>query len=343
MRGLVFLGDKKAEVRDFPKPEPGPGEVVVEMKAAGLCGSDLNYYRQTSAERAGVVIIAGHEPSGVVDSVGHGVNTVHVGDRVSVYHYRGCGHCKHCLAGNIMWCPQARGYGGPIHGSAADFILTDARNCLPLPDELTFAHGALIACAAGTAFSALRKLQVSGNDTVVIFGQGPVGMNCLIMARGMGGRVIAVEPIAQRRALARKLGADEIIDPNSSDVRSAVRSLTKGEGADVALDCSGSDAARDGAITCLRLGGKAAFVGLGSRPAGEPSPINALHLIGSQITVMGSFVMPISNYWDLADFIVQRRLPMLEMITHRFSIEEAPEAVALFDGGRTGKVIIEWP
>jgi threonine dehydrogenase-like Zn-dependent dehydrogenase len=338
MRGLVFMGDRRAEVRDFPDPEPGPGEVVVQLKVSGLCGSDLHIYRQTAEQRAGRDTIPGHEPSGIVASVGAGVDTVQVGDRVSVFHYRGCGHCKHCLAGNIQWCAERRGYGGPIHGSAADYILTDARNCLPLPQELTFAHGALMACAAGTAFSAMRKLQVSGEDTLVIFGQGPVGLCGLVMAKAMGGRVIGVEPIAERRAVSAALGADEVIDPSGTDVLAALRDLTHGEGADLAFETSGTAAGQNGAVDGLRLGGKAAFVGFGVRE----KTLNPAQFIGRQLTLMGSFVMPIYMYWDLADFIIEHDVPLAQMITHRFSIEQAPEAFQLFDSGKTGKVILEW-
>lgn len=338
MRGVVFLGDRRAEVRDFPNPEPGPGEVVVRLKVSGLCGSDLHTYRQTAEQRAGQDTIPGHEPSGVVASVGAGVDTVQVGDPVSVFHYRGCGHCKHCLAGNIQWCAERRGYGGPIHGAAADYILTDARNCLPLRPELTFAHGALMACAAGTAFSAMRKLQVSGEDTVVIFGQGPVGLCGLVMAKAMGGRVIGVEPIAERRAVSAALGADEVIDPAGTDVLAAIRDLTHGEGADLAFETSGTAAGQNGAVDGLRLGGKAAFVGFGVRE----KTLNPAQFIGRQLTLMGSFVMPICMYWDLADFIIEHDVPLEQMITHRFSIEEAPEAFRLFDSGKTGKVILEW-
>ena len=338
MRGVVFPGDRRAEVRDYPDPEPGPGEVVVRMKASGLCGSDLHLYRQTAAQRAGNDTIPGHEPSGVVEMLGAGIDTVRVGDRVSVYHYRGCGHCKHCRAGNIMWCAERRGYGGPIHGADADLLLTDARNCLPLPDELSFAHGALMACAAGTAFSSMRKLQASGEDTLVIFGQGPVGLCGLLVAKAMGGRVIGVDPIPERRALALRLGADAALDPSAVDVREAIRDLTHGEGADLAFETSGSAAGQNGAVDCLRLGGKAVFVGFGVRE----KTLNPSQFIGRQLTLMGSFVIPIYMYDDLAQFILDHNLPLEEMVTHRFSLEEAPQAFALFDQGATGKVILEW-
>jgi len=338
MRGVVFPGDRRAEVRDYPDPEPGPGEVVVRMKAAGLCGSDLHLYRQTAAQRAGSDTIPGHEPSGVVEMLGAGVDTVGIGDRVSVYHYRGCGHCKHCRAGNVMWCAERRGYGGPIHGADADLLLTDARNCMPLPDELSFAHGALMACAAGTAFSSIRKLQISGEDTLVIFGQGPVGLCGLLVAKAMGGRVIGVDPIPERRALALRLGADAALDPAEIDVVAALRDLTHGEGADLAFETSGSAAGQNGAVDCLRLGGKAVFVGFGARD----KTLNPSQFIGRQLTLMGSFVIPIYMYDDLARFILDHNLSLEEMVTHRFPLEEAPEAFARFDGGATGKVILEW-
>ncbi|MEZ4727397.1 MAG: alcohol dehydrogenase catalytic domain-containing protein [Caldilineaceae bacterium] len=338
MRGLIFLGDRQAEVRDFPDPTPDPGEVVVQLKAGGLCGSDLHVYHQSAAERAGNLTIPGHEPSGIVVEVGAGVTNVQVGDRVSVYHYRGCGHCRHCLAGNLMWCADRRGYGGPIHGSDADLILTDARNCLPLPSALSFADGAMMACNAGTAFSAMSKLRPSGLDTVAIFGQGPVGLAGTLYAKALGARVIAIEPLAERRDLAKALGADAVIDPTQTELIAAIRDLTRGEGATRAFETSGSAAGQNGAVDGLCLGGRAVFVGFGNR---EKS-LNPAQFIGRGLTLMGSFVLPIQMYYEMMNFILDHQLFLESMITHRFSIEQAPEALTLFDSGKTGKVIFEW-
>lgn len=339
MQGVVFLGDRQAEVRAFPDPEPGPAEVVVQLKAGGLCGSDLHLYRQTAAQRAGSNIVPGHEPCGVVAVLGAGVTNVKVGDRVSVYHYRGCGYCKHCQGGNIMWCDQRRGYGGPIHGSDADLILTDARNCLPLPAELTFAHGAMMACNAATAFSSMSKLRVSGMDTIAIFGQGPVGLAGTLFAKALGGRVICVDPIAERRELALALGAAEAIDPTQVDPVQAIRELTHGEGADGSFETSGSGAGQNGVVECLRLGGRAVFVGIGH----DDKTLSPSQIIGRQLTLMGSFVSPIQMYFDMVRFILDHKVPLDALVTHRFPIEQAPEAFTLFDSGKTGKVIFEWP
>lgn len=338
MKGVIFPGDRRAEVREFPQPEPGPGEVVVAMRAAGLCGSDLHLYRQTAAQPEGNDTIPGHEPSGVVHALGAGVTHLEVGDRVAVYHYRGCGHCKHCQAGNLMWCEERRGYGGPIHGADADYLLTDARNCLPLPAALSFADGAMIACCAGTAFSSMRKLAIDGEDTLVIFGLGPVGLSGLLVAKAMGGRVIGVEPTAARRELAQDLGADVVLDPERDAVRDAVRDLTHGAGADRAFETSGSAAGREGAVACLRRGGVGVFVGFGTRER----TLNLSDIIGRQLTLRGSFVMPLPMYWDLVDLILEHEIPLEAMVTHRFGIDQASEAFQIFDAGQTGKAIFEW-
>lgn len=337
MRGVIFLGDRQAQVRDYPDPQPGPGEVTVQLKAAGLCGSDLHLYRQTAAERAGNATIPGHEPCGVVVALGPGATQVQVGDRVSVYHYRGCGHCRHCLAGNLMWCPERRGYGGPIHGADADYILTDARNCCPLPDELSFGAGAMMACNAGTAFSSISKLKLSGADTVAIFGQGPVGLAGTLFARAMGARVVVVEPVALRRDLALSLGAAAAIDP-AQDALAAIRELTHGEGADASFETSGSAAGQNGAVDALRLGGRAVFVGLGA----QDKTLNPSQFIGRQLTLMGSFVLPIHLYWEMMQFVLDHKIQLDALVTHRFPIERAAEAFALFDSGQTGKVLFEW-
>ena len=270
--------------------------------------------------------------------MGSGVTHVKVGDRVSVYHWLGCGHCPQCLSGHLMWCDERRGYGGAIHGSDADLILTDARNCCPLPDELSFAVGAMMACNAGTAFSSISKLAASGTDTVAIFGQGPVGLAGLLFAKARGARVIVVEPFATRRELALSLGAAAAIDPMHDDAIAAIKDLTHGAGADSAYETSGSPAGQNGAVESLRLGGRAVFVGIGSKG----NTINPVQIIGRQLTLMGSFVLPLPMYWDMLKFVLDHKVPLEEIVTHRFTIEQAPEAFTLFDSGATGKVVFEW-
>ena len=139
--------------------------------------------------------------------------------------------------------------------------------------------------------------------------------------------------------MAEKLGADVVLDPGQADIVQAIQKVTGGEGADMAFETSGSSGARDAAVDSLRRGGKAAFVGFGS----QEKTLELSRIIGRQLTLIGSFVMPVRYCWDLARFIVDHRLPLEDMITHRFSLEDAPEAFRVFDTGTTGKVVLEMP
>ena len=342
MKGVVFLGDRVAEVREFPIPKPGRGQVLVQLKTAAICGSDLHVYRRPKSHFENKEPwIPGHEPAGIVAELGECCDRVKVGDRVTIYHWLGCGHCRYCLSGYMQWCQNRRGLGQPdAVGPDADYIVVDERNCLLLPDELNFDDGAMIACIAATGFSATRKLNLNGEDTLVVFGQGPVGLTGVIFAKAMGAHVIGVDITDERLALGKKLGADEVLNPNKVDLVQAIKDLTDGMGADAAFETSGSAAAHQGVIDVLRYGGRASFVGVGS----QGPTVNLSAIIGKQLTLMGSFVMPIHYYWDLVDFMIQHDLPSKyqEMITHRFKITEAPEAFRLADSGKAGKIVFVW-
>jgi threonine dehydrogenase-like Zn-dependent dehydrogenase len=339
MRGILLPGDRRVQVSEFPEPTPGEGEVVVQMRAAAVCGSDLHTYRTSAEKRAASAgMIAGHEPAGLVVACGPGVHRVAPGTRVSVYHYRGCGHCRRCLGGQIMWCAERRGYGGPIHGSDADYLLTDERNCLPLPDGLSFEIGALLACNTSTAYSSMQKLNPSGRDTVVIFGLGPVGLNGLLIAKAMGARVLGVDISPIRQKLAAELGADAVFDPSKVDVPAEVRLRTAGDGAPLAFETSGSARAQAQLLDVLGYGGKAALVGIGSS---QPS-INPSALVGKQLSLMGSFVSSIQQHFELLQFIHDHALPLEGMITHRLGLDDAEEAFSLADRAETGKVMFVW-
>ena len=339
MKGLVILGDSKAEVRELPDPEVSPGLVRVKVKSSGICGSDVHIYHRPASElgdRLGKVM--GHEPSGVVEAIGDCVTTVKPGDRVSVFHYVGCGHCRYCRTGYRQHCPERSGIEPYGYGSAAEYVLVPEANCLPLPDELSFVDGAMMACCAGTAFSALAKLDASGADDMAIFGLGPVGLSALVEAKAMGARVLGVEIIPERLELAKKLGADAVIDASEADPVEAIRDLTHGRGVDLAVETTGADGPRVQIIEALDVGGKAVYVGLGSRKPVISPPM----FLGTEKTLMGSFVLPMSKYDALAQFLVERKVDLEGIATHRFPIERGVEALEFFDAGRCGKVMLAY-
>jgi threonine dehydrogenase-like Zn-dependent dehydrogenase len=332
MRGVVFAGNRQVEIRAFADPEPGPGEALVRMRASGLCGSDLRPYRAPE----GRPIISGHEPCGEVAALGPGVSGPAVGTRVMVHHYAGCGSCKYCRIGYEQLCRQDHVvYGFSAHGGNADYLLVPARTLIPLPDQITFEGGAAIACGTGTAYMALKKLDVSGRDTLAIYGQGPVGLSATLLGRAMGARIIAVDVSPERLELARGLGAEVVLNPNEVDPIEAIGDLTDREGADATLDCTGNATARAQTVRSARVWGRACFVGEGGTVTLEPSP----DIIHKHLTLYGSWTFSTVGLDECARFVVDRQIPLDRLITHRYRLDQAEEAFRTFDAGATGKCV----
>ena len=345
MKGIVFLGERELELREFPEPTPGPGEVVIAIKGSGMCGSDLHPYRASRSGSAAVSlglggkgspVIAGHEPCGVVALRGPGVPeaAAPTGARVMNHHYKGCGYCKHCRLGWSQLCRSGIVvYGMTGHGGHAPYMLAPSSTLVPLPDELSFEEGAAVSCGTGTAYQALKRLDVSGRDTLAVFGQGPVGLSATLLGTAMGARVVAVELVPERRRLAKELGADAVLDPRETDPVAGLRELTRGEGVDAALDCTGSPEARVAAVRSARTWGRVGFVGEGSTVTLDVSP----DLLRRQLTIHASWTFSAVGQEECARFVVDRKIPLRRLVTHRFRLEQAAEAYRLFDTQTTGK------
>jgi propanol-preferring alcohol dehydrogenase len=348
VKGVTLIGEREILVKEYPDPEPGPGQAVVKMRASTICGSDLHIYRLTKEEmKKRPQVIAGHEPCGVVDTIGENVANVRPGDRVSVLHAIGCGYCEECVSGYDYRCrnmdttdgrPWWTGQTGNKDGGFADYLLVPSRGCLPLPIELSFIDGAIMACAGGTAYEVLKKLSVSSHDTLAIYGLGPVGLCALMIGKGLGANIIGVDPIEERLELGLKLGADKVISAKRPTVLDEVKAFTRGKGADAAVDFSGSNVARTNAINCVRFGGRVGFIGHGD----VELPIRPSDLISRDLTLRGSPIFRTDTYFEMANFLVKNKISLERTVTHRFSLDQAAEAFRLFDSGRTGKVAFVW-
>ena len=331
MRGLVFLGQQQVELREFEDPRPGPGEVVVAIKASGMCGSDLRPYNQGQSN-----YVTGHEPCGVVAERGQGVTEQQapIGQRVMVHHYWGCGMCKHCRIGYTQMCIKgSRVMGFSANGGNAPYLLARATSLVPLPDQLTFSEGAAISCGTGTAYSALKRLQVSGRDTLAIFGQGPVGLAATQLATAMGARVIAVDPLPERRELAAKLGADSTVDSSKEPAVDRIRELTHGEGADATLDCTGIAEARANCAKAARAWGRACFVGEQGTATFDMTP----DVIHKQLTMYGSWTFSTVLLAECAQFAVDRKVRLGDVFTESFTLDNADAAFQKFSARGMGK------
>lgn len=344
MRGVTFLGDRELQLIDFPDPTPGPHEVVLEMKASGMCGSDLHQYRRpkNTAQATGLPmperpVIAGHEPCGVVAAVGTAVEPARakVGQRVMVHHYQGCTTCEHCRAGWQQLCQAVpvKVYGNNADGGHAPYLKVPANTLVPLDDALSFEAGAAIACGTGTAYGALRRINLSGNDTIAIFGQGPVGLSATQLAKAMGARVIALDISPERLERAKAFGADAVVNPGTNDPVGAIKDLTGGRGTDRSLDTSASPAGRIAAVRAVKVWGTCCFVGEGGDVTINVSP----DMLRRQVTVVASWTFSSIGQEECARFIAERGIDVDRLFTHRWKLEQAEEAYRLFDRQTEGK------
>lgn len=342
MQGVILPGQRRVEFKEFEVPAPGHGQVLVRMKASSICGSDLRaIYREHLGKgpEAYQNVIAGHEPSGQIVAVGPGCKRFKEGDRVILYHISGCGVCRDCRDGYMISCtsPLRAAYGWQRNGGHADYLLAEENTCVALPDELSYVDGALVACGFGTAYEALRRVRVNGEDRVLITGMGPVGLAAGLLAKAMGAhQVIGTDVSAARLELAQRLGAIDEGIPSGETALQRVKELTGNLGCEVSVDCSGAPAARLLALQGTRRWGRCAMVGEGNTLSFDVSP----YLIHPQITLYGSWVTSLGHMEDLVESLVAWKLRPEITVTDRFPLSAAEDAYKLADAGQSGKVCI---
>ena len=338
MKGVVFTGNRELELREFEDPKPGTDDVVIEIKASGMCGSDLHVYRSDDPALVNRYI-AGHEPCGVIVEGGCAVPERLSGKdtRVMVHHYDGCRTCSNCMSGWTQLCDAGSVvYGKSGHGAHARYMKVPARTLVPLPGQLSFITGAAISCGTGTAYGAMERMELKGGKTLAVFGQGPVGLSATMLGHAMGARVIAIDVVDERLESAKEFGAETTVNAAKSDPVEAIRDLTGG-GADYTLECSGVPDASVAAVRSARTWGTVCFVGMGSQPASYDVTND---IIRKQLTMLGSWTFSAAGQRDCAAFVAAHDLPVEKLFTHQFKLEEAEEAYKLFDTQTTGKAVI---
>lgn len=334
MQAVYLPGGSRVDTREVPVPTPGPGQVLLKVRASTICGSDLRaIYREHlgSGPEAYQGVVGGHEPCGEVVEVGPDCVNTAVGDRRVVYHISGCGLCDECRKGYKIGCtsPTRRAYGWQRDGGHAEYLLADEVDLLPLPDSLTFLDGACVACGFGTAYEALRRADTGGGDVVLITGLGPVGLAAGLLAQALGAHiVVGTDPDANRRQLALELGAVTVAVA-SDGLADALPG-----GAHVALDCSGSGAGQATALRNTRRWGRTVLVGEGGTLTTDVSH----EIIHKQITVIGSWVSSTSRMSELLQNLDRWGLHPEKTVTHRYGLGQAEEAYAFADSGAGGKV-----
>ena len=331
MQAIVFYGERELKVETVDDPAPGADEVVIEIKASGMCGSDLHSLR---GPKLAVPTIAGHEPAGVIVARGAQVPEEWVGRQVMVHHYVGCGRCDQCRLGWSQMCREgATAMGATAPGSHAEYICVPMRTVTPMPEGLSYLAAAAISCGTGTAWGALRRLQLHGDDTIAIFGQEPVGLAATQLASALGARVIALDISASRLERAADFGAWGTLNPAEVDsVPDAVRELTGGRGVAKSLETSGASSAARAALHVLDLWGMACWVGVGSTIHFDLTE----HLY-KQVTGVPSWTLSVPAMEDCANFVIQRNVDVDALFTDRWGLPDAEAAYALSEKQTAGK------
>ena len=343
MRATVFRGVNDIRIEEVPRPHPGPGEAVIRITLTTICGTDLHIVRGEYPVKPGLVI--GHEPVGVIDELGPGVTGYDIGDRVLVGAITPCGQCRACLSGQLSQCGHGQGYeaiggwrfGNTINGAQAEYLLVPyaQANLAKIPNDLTDEQVVLLADIASTGFSGAESAKVRIGDSVVVFAQGPIGLCATAGAKLMGASlIIGVDGDATRLAMARKMGADVVLNPRECDVVAEVRRLTDG-GADVAIEALGLQQTFENALRSLRPGGTLSSLGVYSGKLQMPYDAFAAglgdHRIVTTLCPGGKERMR-----RLLSLVQSRRFDPLPLITHRFSLDSIVQGYELFGERRDG-------
>jgi len=325
---------------EAPVPTPRENEVLIEVKAAGICGTDVHI--KHDAYPYWPPVIMGHEFSGVIVEVGREVSGYQRGDRVVAEpHTLACGRCELCRTGNIQLCAAKRSPGWGIHGAFARYLVMPVHLLHRLPDALSFEEGAVVEPAANVVHDVLERGRVEPNDTVVVLGPGPIGLMSLMAARAVGaGKVVVVgakEDEEMRLPIAKELGADAVIVAGREDPVQTVMDLTEGRGADLVVEASGSPKAIASTVGMVRRMGRIAAVGL---PGGGDIPFPWNAAAWKVCTIIFNLSTGYTC-WDRAiGLIAARKINVARIITHVEPLQSWERAFEAIESKRGLKALL---
>jgi alcohol dehydrogenase len=341
MKALVFYGPGKIALETVPIPKAGFGEVVIRVTLTTICGTDLHILKGEYPIHPGLII--GHEPVGFIHEIGDGVTGYQVGDRVLVGAITPCGQCNFCLSGNWSQCGGPLGgwkFGNTINGAQAQYLLVPhaQANLAKIPDELTDEQVVLLADIASTGISAAERADLQIGDSVAVFAQGPIGLCATAGAKLKGASlIIAVESDPVRSEMAKRMGADVVLDFTRHDVVQEIKGMTSGRGVDVAIEALGTQATFENALRVLRPGGTLSSLGVYSGKLTLPAEPFAAglgdHRIVTTLCPGGKERMR-----RLIELVRHGRLDLTPLLTHTFPLERITEAYQVFAERREGVI-----
>jgi len=324
MKAALFKAPQQAlSLEQVPTPQPGPGEVLLQVAACGVCHTDLHYLDHGVPTFKPPPLILGHEISGTVARLGSPAEGWQEGDRALLPAVYGCGRCRMCRTGRENVCERMVMFGNNVDGGFAEFVLAPSKELIPLPEEIPLVEGAIIADAITTPYHAVvNRGRVRPGDQVLVIGCGGIGLNLVQIAAAMGARVIAVDLLDEKLEWALKLGAAKTLNPTSVErLDKAVRQLTGG-GADVAFEAIGLPETQEQAFASLRTGGRFVVVGFAS----QPMRLDAGRTMYREMEIVGSLGCRAVDYPRVLELVRQGKIKLQELVTARYPLDQINQA-----------------
>lgn len=339
MKGTYFLGNKQFETREVVLRKPGAGEVVVKVAACGICGTDVHIYHghKGSAEVVPPVIL-GHEFAGVVTEIGPDVDTVKVGDHVTVDPNIYCGKCHFCKIGKKQLCSNLQAIGVNRDGGFAEYAVVPQEQCFQLDKEIPLQWGAMaepLACC----LHGIERIQIRTGDSVCVIGGGPIGLLMVQLARLSGaGKVIISEPVEIRRKIGLQVGACAAIDPFNESLTERICEICGTDGVDVVIECVGNPRAAEQAFEAA---GRGAGILLFSVPAaGSTYTLHLEDIYQKELRVVGSMINP-DTHERAVQLINNREIILEPLLTHSYPVDKVEDAIIKQTENDSIKVIVE--
>jgi 2-desacetyl-2-hydroxyethyl bacteriochlorophyllide A dehydrogenase len=326
MRQIRAYGPQDLRMATVEEPSPGAGEVLVDVKACGICGSDKWFWHVEEPTD----YVAGHEVAGLVIAVGPGVETLAVGDKVAVNNVKGCGECPACMEGAYVRCTnkvEHMGFG------FSERVVVPERNCLKLHEKIGYEEGSLIFDNWGTPYSSLNRTSMGKGDRVVVIGCGPIGLAAIGLALARGAIVAAVDPLPSRLEAAKRMGAVLATEPDAGAADELLRFARESgrDGADYIVECSGKATSYELGLQVIRVGGTIVAIGEGAKFA-----FNSSTIIHKHLTIVGTLYSTIADGAAVQELMLAGSIDPLAFVTHRFPMADIPsrfgDVIAANDG-----------
>lgn len=323
-------------VKDMPKPVIGKEDVLIKVKAVGICGTDVPILK--GIREVPIPMIPGHEFAGDIVEIGENVNEFQIGDRVTPSIVIGCGSCYFCRDGRESLCDNIVETGIHVDGAFAEYVKVPAKVVHKLPDTMSYEQGASIDPIA-SAYHPLKKAHIQSEDTVVVFGPGPIGLYAIQIAKTEGAKqiiVVGIKKDAHRLKLAKEVGADEIIVAGEEDVMQRISDLTEGRMADIVVEATGNHNIFNDTIQAVRKHGQIILIGIFHHDANA----DIAKIVRKEIIVRGSICYTWQDYKECIDLVNAGRVRVEPIITSRYALKDIDQAMNEIDNGQPIKIIL---